>query len=137
MIPIDTTVKNQGNLQRLINHLSGCERHHTCKTEVNSNKKFNMGLPYFECGSPACVAGHCAALDHSCFRFSSGGICPRTIQDFLLCDYRLASHIYYGDFSAGGGYTTRDDCFSNRMKITIKETVDYLKTLLTNKEKNQ
>ena len=58
---------NQSNLAALIQRLESCRQVKLGKDSlylphVNNRQSFNMLSAHFSCGSPACIAGHCADL---------------------------------------------------------------------------
>ena len=103
------------NTMLLLEQLEKCE-YKGQEQMVNNKASFNAGVVTFPCGSPACVAGHCADLM---------GIPPGTgqpeeiIANFLEIDIEDAFDLYWGKFSR-----------KRLAKITLEEVVAHLKWLL-------
>ena len=86
---------NITNANRLIQRLECCEfiplGHNDGRYREDM---FSLAHPEYSCGSPACVAGHIAAMEGK----DPHDAKPDTIAEFLEIDENEAENIWYGNF---------------------------------------
>ncbi len=129
------TVGNPGALKELIPRISSCQHQRNILIPKKRGKpRFNMARGTFVCGAPADIAGHCRFLMR---REPLYNIYPEllesepdqnTIMVFLGCCDDFADYVFCGKFSAKYPSAGNSNLFLR--DITVKETVDFLRTLL-------
>ena len=117
---------NKANTQELIKVLKRCT-HRVADVSVAGqydNPSFSMCITSYRCGSPADIAGHCAALMNE---FPSGATAQH-ILDFLGVTPKQADNLYWGEF------VTRD-CHGQPELITPADAITELRALMKAAEK--
>ena len=98
-------IKNKENARRLIERLEQCTHVRTTKKQNAKKMTFCMSWYFFDCGSPACIAGHAFALmgkyQHSIGKKQSlPWSIHHALKEFLDCSGGEASSLCSGSFSA-------------------------------------
>lgn len=106
--------KNQKNLEKLIKRLQGTVAR-DIYWEPFGEDAFNMSLAQFDCGSPACIAGHAADLAGERWKSKSYRM---SLAEFLGVNRRIANDLWTGKFANKPAYG-----------ITPQDAIAYLETL--------